>query len=220
MGEKERPPIRRYNAARRQADAARRRDSILRAAKQCFEDSGWSGTTMRVVGERADASLKTVELLFGTKGRLLEAALDYAIRGDAAKVQMPQRPAIREMEAAPDAVSMLNLHAGHLRRVNERSARLAAIVEQGAGADDTLHELWRRMNHNRTFGINWATRTLRSKSGRKTDLTDRDVAATFWVALDWGTYRTLTQQAGLSADEFESWLRRYYTDALVVSRSQ
>jgi len=173
---------------------------------------------MRLVGERAGVSLKTVELLFGTKGRLLEAALDYAIRGDAAKVQMPQRPAIREMEAAPDAQSMLNLHAAHLRTVNERSAQLAAIVEQGAGADDTLDELWRRMNHNRNFGINWATRTLLSKNERKPGLTERDVAATFWVALAWGTYRTLTQQAGLSADEFETWLRRYYTDALVVSR--
>lgn len=173
---------------------------------------------MRVVGERAGVSLKTVELLFGTKGRLLEAALDYAIRGDAAKVQMPQRPAIREMEAAPDALSMLNLHAAHLRAVNERSAGLATIVEQGAGTDDTLDELWRRMNHNRRFGIRWATKTLLRKHGRRADLTERDVAVTFWVALDWGTYRTLTQQAGLSADEFECWLRRYYTDALVVSR--
>jgi AcrR family transcriptional regulator len=216
MGTGEQRPKRRYDPARRRADAARRRETILLAAKECFEERGWSGTTMRLVGEHAPASLKTVEALFGTKGRLLEAVLDYAIRGDATEVQMPQRPVILEMETAPDAPSMLNLHAAHLRSVNERSARLAMIVEQGAGADDSLGELWRRMNRNRSFGIDWATRTLLSKNGRRPELTERDVAATFWVALDWGTYRTLTEQAGLSPHEFECWLRRYYLDAFVV----
>ena len=37
---------------------------------------------MRMIATRAGVSLPTVELLFGTKGRLLKAAIDVAIVGD------------------------------------------------------------------------------------------------------------------------------------------
>jgi len=30
------------------------------------------------------------------------------------------------------------------------------------------------------------------------------------ISVDWGVYRTLTGQAGLSPAECEAWLRRYY----------
>jgi hypothetical protein len=42
------------------------------------------------------------------------------------------------------------------------------------------------------------------------------VEATFWVALDWGTYRTLTAHAGLSAAGYEEWLRGYYASAFLA----
>ena len=42
------------------------------------------------------------------------------------------------------------------------------------------------------------------------------VEAVFWVALNWGTFRTLTEQAGLDADSYESWLRRYYRSMLLA----
>jgi hypothetical protein len=38
----------------------------------------------------------------------------------------------------------------------------------------------------------------------------RNIEASFWVAFDWGTSRTLTQHAGLDAEEFERWLSRWY----------
>ena len=46
--------------------------------------------------------------------------------------------------------------------------------------------------------------------GRKRGLRRKDVQASFWVALDWSTYRTLTEQAHLTPDQYEAWLRRYY----------
>jgi hypothetical protein len=41
------------------------------------------------------------------------------------------------------------------------------------------------------------------------------VEASFWVALDWGTYRTLTQHAGLDPAGFEHWLRSWYAAAFL-----
>lgn len=208
-------PKRPYDATTRRAEAAQRRQAVVAAARESFETHGWSGTRLGDVSAAAGVSLKTVEALFGTKAALLRAAVDYAIRGDVERVPMPRREAIAEMERAPDAATMLALHARHLRTVNPRSARIAAVVEQAAGADPAVVALWRRMNRNRAHGVDWATATLLDKRGRRRGLTRKKVRPIFWVALDWGTFRTLTELAGLDEDGYEIWLRRYYESLLL-----
>jgi hypothetical protein len=66
------------------------------------------------------------------------------------------------------------------------------------------------MNENRRFGIGWATQNLLSKPGHDESLDPPRVEALFWIAFDWGTYRTLTTHAGLTPDEFQDWLAGYY----------
>ena len=201
---------RNYRSAVRAEHARQTREKMLASAKRLFEQRGWAGTTIALVAERAEVSPKTVEVVFGTKAALLRETVDYAIRGDSGRRPMPQRSQVAEMEEASDAETMLQLHAAHLRRVNARSAAIDATVEQAASTDRLVAALWRRMNHNRRFAVDWATTTLMSKPGVRADIGAADVRATFWVALDWGTYRTLTRYAGLSPAGFEDWLRRYY----------
>lgn len=98
---------------------------------------------MPSVAAAAGVSSKTVEVVFGTKAALLKTTVDYAIRGDLDPTSMPRRPVVARTEAAPDAATMLRLHAAHLRAVNSRSARLAVVVEQAAPADATVAERWR-----------------------------------------------------------------------------
>src|SRR5690349_11251570 len=156
-----------YHAPGREAAASRTREAIVRAAKQLFEDRGWAATTVRSIADAAGVSPKTVEADFGTKAALLEAAVAYAIRGDFDPRPVAQREAITQVEQAPDAAAMLRLHAAHLRRVHERSARIAFAVEQAAPADPIAADRWRQMNRNRTAAIRRATETLLQKPGRR-----------------------------------------------------
>lgn len=211
----DKPGKRRYDTARRRAAAAERRLAVIEAARDAFEARGWAGTRIHEVGAAAGVSQKTVEALFGTKAALLRAAVDYAIRGDIEGVPMPQRDAIAEMERAADAATMLRLHARHLRTVNARSAGMAAVVEQAASADPAVSTLWRRMNRNREYAVGWAADTLLAKRGRRRGLTHERARTTFWVALDWGTFRTLTTLAGLDAEGYERWLSEYYERILL-----
>src|SRR6478672_12151520 len=164
------PGRRGYHAPRREAAATRTRQAIVRAAKQLFEERGWAGTTVQSIADAAGVSPKTVEADFGTKAALLEAAVAYAIRGDLDPRPVAQREAIAQIEQAPDAATMLTLHAAHLRRVHERSARIAFAVEQGAAADPIAADRWRQMNRNRTDAIQRVTETLLQKPGRRRGL--------------------------------------------------
>jgi len=209
------PEKRAYRSPRRREGAENTRVSILRAATTTFESRGWAGTTMRVVSEVAGVSLQSVEAIFGTKAALLRATVDFAIRGDADATPVVQREAVARMEATATAAEMLDLHAAHLRAINARSARVAWAVEQAATHDASVGELWSQMNDNRAFGVAWAATTLLDKPDHRRGLERREVEAAFWVALDWGTYRTLTEQARLSADQYEEWLRWYYRSTLL-----
>jgi hypothetical protein len=128
---------------------------------------------------------------------------------------MPRRESVARIGAAPDAATMLRLHAAHLRAINSRSARIAAAVEQAATADDSVAALWQRMNHNRRYAVRWAARTLLAKPGRKRGLARNQTETAFWVAIDWATYRTLTTHAGLDPGQYEAWLNNYYGDSFL-----
>jgi AcrR family transcriptional regulator len=97
--------------------------------------------TVRAVAEAAGVSIKTVEALFRTKGALLQTVVDFSIRGDLDPTPMPQRKTIAQMERTPDAATMLELHAAHIRTVNERSARVAWAVEHATASDPTVARL-------------------------------------------------------------------------------
>src|SRR5690349_10046312 len=122
-------PARRYRAPLRDEAARRTRQLITEAAKETFEQYGWSGATMSTIATRAGASQSSVEAIFKTKPALLKAAVDYAIRGDVDPIPIRGRPITTQIEAAPDAIAMLELHAAHLRGVHGRSAALAFVVE-------------------------------------------------------------------------------------------
>lgn len=206
---------RRYDSSGRQAAAARRRLRVVAAARDAFEQKGWAGVTVREISQAAAVSQKTVEAVFGTKAALLKAAVDYAIRGDVEAQPISRRESVHEMEQVANAAEMLRLHARHLSVINPRSAHIAAVVEQAVAADPAVEALWRQMNDNRAYGVRWATETLTRKPGRRPRIRRDYIESIFWVALDWGTYRTLTQQAGLDNTAYERWLRNYYAATLL-----
>ncbi len=211
-------PRRRYDSSTRQAAASRRRAAVVASAHRQFGEHGWSGTTVRRIADDAGVSPKTVEALFGTKAALLRASVDLAIRGDADSTPMMQRASVRAIEEAPTAAEVVDLHAAHLRAIVPRSARIASVVEHAAASDDDVADLWRQMDANRRSGVVWAAGTLLAKPGRRRDLARREAESVFWVALDWSTFRTLSEQAGLDVDEYEVWLKRYYSATLLDRR--
>ena len=92
-----------------------------------------------------------------------------------------------QIEAAPDARTMLELHAGASPRRPYTSADLAFVVEHAAKSDERIAALWHQMVENRRDGVEWAARTLLGKPGVQ-HLRIDDVEQTFWVVLDWGDY--------------------------------
>jgi AcrR family transcriptional regulator len=214
MASVNKPEKRPYNSPQRASAARRTRETIVQSAKEAFEQNGWSATTVPLIASAAGVSPKTVEALFGTKAVLLRAVVDYAIRGDLLDIPVTQREAGTLIEAAPTAAVMLDLHASHVRTIVERTAGVAWSVEHAAPVDPDVADLWQKMTRNRRSGVTWATDVLLAKPDADPTLKRSHVESTFWLALEWGTYRTMTEQHGLTPEQFERWLRSYYRNML------
>jgi AcrR family transcriptional regulator len=71
-----------YRSPRRGAQAQDTRRRIVAAATEQFASAGYLATTMRSIAAAAGVSVASIELAFGSKARLLKAAIDVAIAGD------------------------------------------------------------------------------------------------------------------------------------------
>jgi AcrR family transcriptional regulator len=209
------PPRRPYHAPQRAAAAARTRETIAAAAKDVFERLGWSGTTMRAVAGQAGVSVKTVEALYGTKAELLKTAVDYAIAGDLRPVPVLGRESVAAMQAAPDAPALLALHARHVRFINGRAAAIFWVVEQAASSHQDIAALWAQMSANRRGGARWAAEALLTKPGLPPHIGQGYAEEVFWIAIDPGTYRSLTLGRGISPAGFETWIGNFYDKMLL-----
>jgi AcrR family transcriptional regulator len=224
---KQPPRTRRYHAPRRTAAAAETRRDILQAAKEEFEARGWAATTIRAIAISAGVSPKTVEALFATKPALLEATLLGALRGEPVDTDTDglARPeavlelrgeARREIEGAPDAATMLELHAALACEINARVARICWAVDTAVSSDERLAAVWARMTESWLFGVRWSAGVLLRKPGVRADLTLREAEATFLIAIDWNTYLTLTTKGDMSPEEVQEWVTRYYRRMLLA----
>jgi AcrR family transcriptional regulator len=227
---KQTTPTRGYHAPRRIAAAAETRQAILRAAKEEFEAYGWAGTTMRSIAMTAGVSPKTVEALFATKPALLEATLLAALGrdfsstnggGDAAVIPPGavlelQCEASRAIEAAPDAATMLDLHAALVTENNVRAARICWAVETAVRSDAGLAALWERVTEAQRFGVHWSAEILLRKPGVRADLTLREAEDAFLTIGDWNSYRTLSEKGNMTPEEIQRWIARYYRRMLLA----
>ena len=215
MADPVKPPSRPYHAPQRAAAAARTREAIVTAAKDAFERLGWPGATMRGIADQAGVSVKTVEALYRTKAELLKHVVDYAIAGDLRPIPVSGREPVAAMQAAPDAPAMLDLHARQVTDIAERSGQVFWVVEQAAPADPDIAGLWAQMTDNRRSGARWAATTLLGKPGLPPHVGQHYAEEVFWLAIDPGTYRSLTLGRGLNLADFETWIRNFYDKMLL-----
>jgi AcrR family transcriptional regulator len=134
-------PRRRYSSPLRAAQAGRTRAQVLAAAATCFEESGWAGTTVAAIAERAEVAVETIYSGFGSKKALLRQVIDVAVVGDSVSVPLAEREVFTRLgEGARDA----RIDAGieMLTDIHERLAKVWRTVGEAAASDPEI-DGWR-----------------------------------------------------------------------------
>ena len=197
-------PKRQYSSARRSQQAAETRAVVLDAARTLFAEKGWSATGMRDVARSAGVSVETVYGNFGSKTDLLLATIDIAVVGDHEPVALAERSEFAALGRG-DLRERAAAGARLTRAVYERTYALNRALDEGAHANADLAARVRDAEKRRRKNVEQAATLV---AGRKLSKVEYDG---LWALASPQVYGLLTERAGWTAQQYESWL----TDAFV-----
>lgn len=133
------PERRSYDARRRRerAEAERQatRSRVLAAAARLFAARGYTGTTMTEIAREAGVAMASVYSAGRSKADLLQAAVDRAVAGDDAEVLVHERTPVAAIAQEPDPRRQVELLAGLICEIQERSEPMQAASRQAAAVD-------------------------------------------------------------------------------------
>jgi AcrR family transcriptional regulator len=207
-----------YRSSARQAQARRTRRRVLAAATAVFLDRGYAGATIRAIASGAGVSVPTVEQLFGTKARILKAAIDVAIVGDDETVPVLDRDWTARALATQSAEEFFAIAAAVLGRAQQRSAGLVLAAFEGSSTDPELADLSAQLIRQRTGTAEWAIDALARQAPLREELSRQDAVETLWVLMDPAVFDRLVRHRGWSLAQYQRWFARSARRLLVADR--
>lgn len=216
VGAQSQQPARPYRSSRRQEQARRTRQRVLDAAGAVFRTHGYAAATMRAIATRAGVSVPTVELLFGTKARLLKAAIDVAIAGDDDAVPVLDRDWTRAARQASTAEEFLTVIAGVVGPAQDRSAGLVLAVFEGSSADAELAGLAGQMVEQRRVTVEWIVAGLTGTASLRADVDHAAAVDTLWILMDPAIFDRLVRHRGWTLARYQDWFGRSARRLLVA----
>ena len=202
---------RRYRSPRREQQARATRARIIAAAARRFLARGYAGTTMRAVAADAGVALPTVELVFGTKAKLLKAVIDVAIAGDDEPVPMLDREWARQAESVPGAAGFAAVCAGQLAESARRAAGLTLVALEAARTDPDIAAVAAQLMAQRQVMAAWIVDGLRRRSRPRDGIGHAAAVDTVWALMDPALFGRLTRDRNWSPGRFRDW----FADAIL-----
>jgi len=198
---------RRYRSSLRDAQARRTRQRVIDAATAVFLDRGYGGATIRAVAAEAKVSVPMVEALFGTKARLLKAAIDVAIAGDDEPVAVLDRGWVTDARQARSAEEFLSVVAGVVAAAQARSAGLVLAVFEGSAREE-LEQVAGQMVAQRAVTASWIIDGVRRVASLREGCGSEEAVDTVWLLMDPAVFDRLTRRRGWTLEHYERWFAR------------
>ena len=188
-----------YNSSRRTLQASQTRDEVLRAGSELFRETGWTGTTLAAIAERAGVSVETVYKGFGSKKGLLRAAIDVAVVGDAEPIPFVERPEFRAYGEGP-LEQRIAMTATVTAARHARGAALWLALIEAARSDEEV-DGWRlEIEQRRHLDVR------RSIAAVLEEEPDDQLVTTLWILYSAETYLKLTSDEGFDRAQYEAFL--------------
>ena len=181
---------------------------MLDAAASVFLDRGYGAATIRAIAAQAKVSVPTVEAAFGTKARLLKAAIDVAIAGDDEPVPVLDRAWAADAREAASVEVFLSVVAGVVAAAQARSAGLVLAVFEGLAKDRELEQVAGQMVAQRAVTASWIVDGVSQAASLREGCSNEEAIDTVWVLMDPAVFERLTRRRGWTLEHYERWFAR------------
>jgi AcrR family transcriptional regulator len=170
-----------------------------------FLERGYAGATVRAIADAAEVSVPTVESLFGTKARVLKAAIDVAIAGDDEPIAVLDRSWTGTALLSETAEEFLAIVAGVIGPAQTRSAGLVLAVFEGSSTDSELADLAAQIIAQRSKTAAWLIDALTRKAPLRAGCTKPEAIDTLWILMDPAVFDRLTRQRCWTQKHYQRW---------------
>lgn len=202
---------RRYDSARRQDAAQRRRAAVVEVASRLFLREGFSGTTIARIAEDAGVSEETVYKAFGNKIALVRAIRDKALAGEGPV--HAERRSDRMQASQNDPRKIIQGWGALTMEVAPRVAPVLLLVREAAASDPELARLREEMDAARLTRMAHNARTLLKGGHLRTGLTLDAATDVLWTYSSPELYELLVIRRGWSIERFG----RFIADAMIAA---
>ncbi len=196
-----------YDSPARERQARETRRQIIDAALQLFVSSGYRGTSVNRVAERAGVTAQTVYNAVGTKPQLLKAAWDVTLAGDHEPMALAERPVMLEVTSQTDPVQLLHRYAAVGRTVLDRLGPLMRQIAAGAAAgepDLVAHQ--RITDDERLRAATALVARVVALDALADDVTPELARDRIWTLNSVQVWQLLVGDRGWTAREYEDWI--------------
>jgi len=224
MVEHEPLPVRARGTRQRETGAASRRETrrlLLLAAGELFAERGYAAATVTSIADRAQVSLQTLYLAWGSKRALLRAFMESSLRDcpegviDAQWVAQVSAGIDAQVGPAGDGRVRLQGLAHQYRLICERAALGWKLYRDAAAVDSEIEADWTALQSLRRGTFAGLIGQLPAEALRP-GLTPEAAADTAWAIASPETYDLLVRHASWSLDAYEQWVGTTLISALLA----
>jgi Transcriptional regulator len=187
-----------YSSPARQDQRNRTQLAILQAAEAVFKERGYGAATMQSVADSAGVSLPTVYLYFRSKPDLVRNLADL--------VTSSADLSVEQVLAETDPIRQLEIGAGILRRLHERSEVVADVLRTAAGGDRSLSREWQRWQERHLAAVRAVAQSLAKRGALRGGVDVRSATDVLYTMGGPETFRQLVRERGWTPGRYERWL--------------
>lgn len=205
---------RRYDSSKRRADAAARRQSVLTAAGELFQQRGFAPTTVAAVADRAGVSPETVYKNFGGKTGLVRALYGQAIRGEG---PVPAEQRSNRLRTHADALDVVRGWSRLATEVAPRVVPLLLLVRDAAVLDVASRGLLAELDGARHRRMADNAEFLHSAGHLRPGMTTAMAADLMWSISAPEMFELLVLRRGWSLEQYADFVYRAIANGLLAA---
>jgi hypothetical protein len=148
---------------------------------------------------------------------VLRELIEQAISGTDHAVAGQDRSYVRAMATEPDPVVKLEIYAATMREIHGRMAPLFVALRDASSTEPEAEQVWKEISERRAANMRKLVRGVRSaKIQYATSIAE--AADTVWALNSSELYIMLTLERGWTPRQYERWLARSLSQAVLDQR--
>jgi len=209
-------PKRKYDSARRQAQAVETRRQILEAARKLFMERGYTGATIEAIAAEAGVAAETIYAIFRNKRKILVNLMNISSPGGAEEgVPLLQRAGPQAVSREHDQSRQLQIFAEDVAENLERVALISEIMLMAARTEQDVNKIMRRLNNQRLEHMTFAVEQIAANGPFREEADEAYARDIVWTLTSPEVFLLLRRDRGWSKEKYAQWLANTLTMALL-----